>query len=111
MDGKKWSERGSFESIENPTFEQALDAIKNAVYGIDVRKAIAVAFDMAFENYNDDKIGSLSEALDSQKAELEKLIKSEYKILEERISRITLGIDEPTIDKIVTKILTEKGVI
>ena len=87
----------------NAALPELIEGIKTKQYGKDVRLAIA----LSLQEIYDGVAGVKPEELD----QLKKQNAKDLQELDKKINRITLGVDDETITKIVTRILKDKGVI
>ena len=91
----------------NADFPELIEGIKSKKKGEDTRLAMALALEKVYQGQAGVKPAELSAALDKLKKQNAKDLQE----LDKKINRITLGVDDETITKIVTRILKDKGVI
>lgn len=110
-------EKGFFSKIENPSFELTMETISKAKWGVDVRDAIAQGLKFVYsddDTAQDDLLENFKKELSSIDSKADNLAENLKKLdhdWSDKLKRVTLGVDEETIENVVTKILIEKGVI
>ena len=95
----------------NADFPELIEGIKHKKNGKDVRLAMALTLEKVYQGQAGVKPAELNTALDKLKKQNAKDLQDTKQDLDSKINRITLGVDDETITRSVTRILKEKGVI
>lgn len=92
------------------TIEDAIEAVQNAHYGVDMRIAIKRGFEIISGLVTDGELASKAD-IDAAVNKLTKSIDSRIDKMDARINRIVLGTDDETIRTVVNQILKDEGII
>lgn len=92
------------------TIEDAIEAVQNAHYGVDMRIAIKRGFEIISGLVTDGELASKDD-IDAAVNKLTKSIDSRIDKMDARINRIVLGTDDETIRTVVNQILKDEGII
>lgn len=95
----------------NADLPELIEGIKHKKKGKDVRLAIALSLQKVYGGQAGVKPAELQAKLDQLSKTNKNQLAETKTELDDKINRITLGIDPDLIEKIVTKILKDKGVI
>lgn len=92
------------------TIEDAIEAVQNAHYGVDMRIAIKRGFEIISGLVTDGELASKDD-IDAAVNKLTKSIDSRLDKMDARINRIVLGTDDEAIRIVVNQILKDEGII
>lgn len=92
------------------TIDDAIEAVKNAHYGTDMRIAIKRGFEIISGLVTNGDLASKDD-IDAAINKLTKSIDSKLEKMTERINRIVLGTDDEAIRTVVNQILKDEGII
>jgi ribosome-associated translation inhibitor RaiA len=92
------------------TIDDAIEAVENAHYGVDMRIAIKRGFEIISGLVTDGDLASKDD-IDAAINKLTKSIDSRLDKMDARINRIVLGTDDETIRTVVNQILKDEGII
>lgn len=110
----RWKERGSFSKETSHSYQDIVDAIRTAPYGIDVRAAIIEFLSLINgkipEDDNQKDFSDLIDKLEKNSATHEEVVQVK-KDMNDKIESIILGTNMETVSEAVEIILKEKGVI
>ncbi|MCL3857941.1 hypothetical protein [Pediococcus pentosaceus] len=92
------------------TIDDAIEAVENAHYGVDMRIAIKRGFEIISGLVTNGDLASKDD-IDAAVNKLTKSIDSRLDKMDARINRIVLGTDDEAIRTVVNQILKDEGII